>query len=592
MNDLFTLYSSKVNHYKQKVATTKKQQFFTSAARLLSFILFAVSIYLFLIYNSKIFTVTGFVMFVAFLIFVKRSSKLSDKKNLLEKLEFLNENELGIIEGDKNKFDNGKAFQSNERYYADLDIFGDGSLFHLINRTSTKHGYEILANTLKHPFTTTASITALQDAVKTYAPQHAVREQVVAKALINKEVEGDFKEINEWLQQPLLLLNSKWILIARYLLPALNLATLLISLYIGNYSLLTLTVLICWLHVGYFGKYIQQQSFLLGKKQQLLDLYATILKEFELVDYSTSIVLKQNVDLASAAHGAINKLSSLTNLLDQRLNLIVNILLNSFLLYDIQVMLELEKWKVTNKRNLEKWIECVATVELLTSFSTFAFNHPSYCFPTLIEDGLLIEAKELSHPLIKPTESVSNDISLGTSSKLLLITGSNMSGKTTFLRTVGINTLMAQCGLPVCAAAFSFTPVDIYTSIRISDSLQEHTSYFMAELKRLSEIKESIASQKPSLVLIDEILRGTNSDDKYYGSAAFVKQLINYNCLTLFATHDLKLSELEDEFPGVIENYCFESIIEGDELKFDYHILKGVAQNKNASFLMKKMEII
>jgi DNA mismatch repair ATPase MutS len=152
--------------------------------------------------------------------------------------------------------------------------------------------------------------------------------------------------------------------------------------------------------------------------------------------------------------------------------------------------------------------------------------------------------------------------------------------------------VLAQCGAPVCAESFSFKPVRVYTSIRISDSLQDHTSYFMAELKRLSEIKENISSLQPSLVLIDEILRGTNSEDKYFGSAQFVKKLIQYNCLTLFATHDLKLSELENEFRGVIENYCFESIIKDDDLIFDYKVIKGVAQNKNASFLMKKMNII
>jgi DNA mismatch repair ATPase MutS len=257
----------------------------------------------------------------------------------------------------------------------------------------------------------------------------------------------------------------------------------------------------------------------------------------------------------------------------------------------VQVVIELEKWKLSNKEHFTKWMNCIASVETLTSFSTFAFNHPLYCYPELT-DELSIEANALAHPLIAEKERVTNDVSLGKTSKLLLVTGSNMSGKTTYLRTIGINIVLAQCGAPVCATTFSFKPVNIYTSIRISDSLQDHTSYFMAELKRLSEIKENISSLQPSLVLIDEILRGTNSEDKYFGSAEFVKKLIQYNCLTLFATHDLKLSELEKEHEGVIENYCFESIIKDDELIFDYKVLKGVAQNKNASFLMKKMKII
>jgi DNA mismatch repair ATPase MutS len=301
--------------------------------------------------------------------------------------------------------------------------------------------------------------------------------------------------------------------------------------------------------------------------------------------------LKEYKTISTEAYGEVKKLAQLSNLLDQRMNVLVNIFLNSFLLYDIQVTVALEKWKLRNKNRFASWMECVGNIESLISLSNFAFNHPSFCYPKLVDQPLL-EATSLAHPLINHNERVTNDVSIGYPRKLLLVTGSNMSGKTTYLRTIGTNIVLAQCGAPVCAESFSFKPVHVYTSIRISDSLQDHTSYFMAELKRLSEIKEKISSLRPSLVLIDEILRGTNSEDKYFGSAQFVKKLIQYNCLTLFATHDLKLSELENEHEGLIENYCFESDIKEDELLFDYKVRKGVAQNKNASFLMKKMQII
>ena len=167
-----------------------------------------------------------------------------------------------------------------------------------------------------------------------------------------------------------------------------------------------------------------------------------------------------------------------------------------------------------------------------------------------------------------------------------------MSGKSTFLRTVGVNLLLAQCGAPVCASAFEFTPMSLLSSIRISDSLQENTSYFMAELKRLEQIVVQLQNGSPALVLIDEILRGTNSEDKTHGSEQFIRKLLKYNCLALFATHDLNLSKLEDEMPNLISNYCFESVIRDNELYFDYTLQKGVAKNKNASFLMEKMGII
>ena len=194
--------------------------------------------------------------------------------------------------------------------------------------------------------------------------------------------------------------------------------------------------------------------------------------------------------------------------------------------------------------------------------------------------------------MISKENRVANSIIIGGSNKVLLITGSNMSGKTTFLRTIGVNLVLAQSGLSVPASSFLFSPMQIFSSIRISDSLQENTSYFMAELKKLSSIKNGVKNGIASLVLIDEILRGTNSEDKYFGSAQFVKEMLALNCVTLFATHDLKLSELEQDYPNIVVNYCFESIIENNELSFSYKIQRGVAKNRNASFLMKKMGII
>ncbi|WP_431217493.1 MutS-related protein [Puia sp. P3] len=159
----------------------------------------------------------------------------------------------------------------------------------------------------------------------------------------------------------------------------------------------------------------------------------------------------------------------------------------------------------------------------------------------------------------------------------MLVTGSNMSGKTTFLRTIGVNLLMAQCGLPVCAASWSFTPMALLTSLRISDSLQEQTSYFMAELKKLRNIVHRLDTGIPALVLIDEILRGTNSEDKTHGSELFIRKLIRYNCLSLFATHDLLLGQLEEEMPDKVRNYCFESVIDGENLHFNYQLQRGVS---------------
>jgi DNA mismatch repair ATPase MutS len=272
--------------------------------------------------------------------------------------------------------------------------------------------------------------------------------------------------------------------------------------------------------------------------------------------------------------------------------MVVNILMNSLFLYDIQCLIALEKWKDQYKDEFENYIDCVGNIECLNSLGCFARNHPKYAYPTITEGTLFIEAKQIAHPLIPESECVPNDFLIGKENQTHLVTGSNMSGKTTFLRTIGINLLLAECGAPVCAAYFSFAPMGILSSIRVSDSLQEHTSYFMAELKRLQYIIAQLQSGRPFLVLVDEILRGTNSEDKTHGSEQFIRKLLQYNCLSLFATHDLSLSELENGLPGRISNYCFESIIQDGQLHFDYTLQKGVAKNKNASFLMQKMGII
>ena len=233
----------------------------------------------------------------------------------------------------------------------------------------------------------------------------------------------------------------------------------------------------------------------------------------------------------------------------------------------------------------------------MNSLATFAFNNPEYVYPLPVAGGeaeraLFLEAKGLAHPLIPARRRVANDFTIGRGERLILVTGSNMSGKTTFLRTIGVNLLLAQCGAPVCGTDFNFTPMQLLTSLRISDSLQEQTSYFMAELKKLQRIVWQLETGVPALVLIDEILRGTNSEDKTYGSEQFARKLTRYHCLSLFATHDLTLGQLEQELPGVIANYCFESVIEDGDLHFNYRLQRGIARNRNASFLMKKMDII
>jgi DNA mismatch repair ATPase MutS len=268
-----------------------------------------------------------------------------------------------------------------------------------------------------------------------------------------------------------------------------------------------------------------------------------------------------------------------------------NLVVNSLLLYDLQCVYRLEKWKSENASQLMEWINTIHETEVLCSFGTYAFNHPHFAFPEINRD-LKLSAKELGHPLLEEKERVVNDLHVDAGQSIMIITGANMAGKSTFLRSLGVNVVLALSGGPVCAKDFCCPLIDVRSGMRTADSLKEHQSYFYAELDRLKSIMDELREGKPLLILLDEILKGTNSTDKQTGSVALVKQLVEHPCLVAIATHDLALGDLENVYPGRILNYSFEATIENEQLSFDYKLKRGLAKKMNATFLMRKMGII
>jgi DNA mismatch repair ATPase MutS len=593
MEATLTFYEEKVTFYKEALQRIQPVATGVAGLRLACFFVFAWAGYQWIVSHNTNWMVTTLLLAAAFAVLVRIAWRLSDRKALLEKLLFINTNELNVLKHQPNQFNNGDAFISNDNNSGDLDIFGAGSLFQLLNRTTTWHGTQQLAALLQQPPLSKDAIEQQQQAIQALSTQKELRQLLTAHGLLNEEKEGNLHDIANWLQRPSIIHDKIWIKWLRWLVPAYSAVFMIAYLFTNNYYLLIPIVFLSWGIIGLFAKRIQEQHNLLGKKQSILDQYATILSHFSKVETSNATLLEKEKAIAGEAHQSVKKLSRLSAMFDQRLNLIVNIFLNSFFMYDIQCLWALESWKKRHKDRFNEWIHCVGMIESLNSLSTFAFNYPQYQYAVVNIDNISIAATQLAHPLIAAEERVANDATFGLDEQLILVTGSNMSGKTTFLRTLGVNLILAQCGAPVCAASFIFTPMVIRSSIRISDSLQEHTSYFMAELKRLQQIIHYLQQQTtPVLILIDEILRGTNSEDKTHGSEQFIKKLLQYRCLTLFATHDLALSRLEEELPGKVNNYCFESTISNGELLFDYTLQRGVAKNKNASFLMEKMEII
>jgi DNA mismatch repair ATPase MutS len=277
--------------------------------------------------------------------------------------------------------------------------------------------------------------------------------------------------------------------------------------------------------------------------------------------------------------------------LNARLNFLTNVVVNSLFMCDLQCIYRLEKWKHENASQLKIWLDVICEAEVLCSLGTYAFNNPVFIYPG-INNELAIRTENVGHPLLPINECVTNDLYLGKGQSVLIITGANMAGKSTFLRTVGVNLVLALAGAPVFAKSFSCPIIHLRTGMRTADSLKDHQSYFYAELDRLKSIMDELRSDKPLLILLDEILKGTNSTDKQSGSIALVKQLLPHPCLAMIATHDVVLGDLENQFPQHIKNYYFEANIENDQLFFDYKLKHGIAQKMNATFLMKKMGII
>lgn len=592
MNELELYYTKKIESAALLRKTISGKLLLGSLGRLLFFLMMFFAVYeLFKNFDIAwvVFLVTslaGFLGMISWFVNLKTAEQYQlQLKNVFE-------NELQCIQGKSNGLDNGASLDTGESFWADLDLFGPGSVYQALNRTATYYGQQALSQQLKYPSLEKGIILEHQKAIQAYSQQMPLVESVITTAILHQSGQAGIEPVFEWLDTPNYFHKNSWAKFIRFAWPIFNGILLVMALIKGNAGLLGISFLIGLAQVSFYGKYLQPDFTMLGKKEAILNQYAAILRKFELVDAGDSALLAKYQKTAKQAHRAIRELSKISSRIDQRLNLFVILVFNPYFLYDIQNMFSLESWKIKYRHELKDWIDTVGEIEKLNSLATYAFQNKENSYPVVLSGGMQIVASGLKHPLIQKQLSVGNDLSIGIRDKLLLITGSNMSGKTTFLRTVAVNIVMAQAGMPVCADAFSFTPLQIFSSIRVSDSLQESTSYFMAELKKLKSIKTGVQQSQASLVLIDEILRGTNSDDKYYGSEQFVKEMIRYNCLTLFATHDLKLSELENEYPAQVANYCFESSIENNELLFDYRMRRGVAKNKNASFLMKKMGII
>jgi MutS domain V/MutS domain III len=519
-------------------------------------------------------------------------------KSLIEHTKYLltvNEHELKALSHNYYHFAEGREYIPKEHFYAnDLDIFGHASLYQYINRTGSEMGGDALANWLSNP-AEPETILKRQEAIKELVNQPAWRQELQAYGMAKRIKQETITRLQNWFAEDNRFINNKFWLSARYLIPAVIITVVVLNIadvlnnYVRNYCLLASA-----LFALYISKKVTPLHQQVSKMTEELEVLSESIQLIEQMNF-TSAFLKglQNefVQQNGKASAQIKNLKKILERLDLRFNFVVFIPLDILLQWDLEQVMALEKWKQKNQKNVLQWFTALGEMEAINSLANLSFNHPEWCFPVLKEDHFFIEGKEIGHPLIQADTCVNNPLKIDQNGQLMLVTGSNMAGKSTYLRSIGVNTVLAMAGAPVCARYFCLSPVQVISSMRIADNLEENTSTFYAELKKLKTIIEKVNRNEKVFILLDEILRGTNSLDRHTGSAALIKQLIKHNAACIIATHDVELAKMKDAYPDNILNYHFDVQVSNDELYFDYQLKEGICRSLNASILMKKIGI-
>lgn len=568
IDKISAVYRNTAEEARQELNKVQQKIYRIGSLRLLLFVAGVVGIIYFWSESWGILACIALITLLPFLFLMKYHNRLFHRKDYLEKKMEINEQELAALDYDTSSFDDGEAYIDPTHLYTyDLDVFGPHSLFQYINRTCTQPGKHRLAHWLGKHLERKEEIIRRQEAVSELAPELKFRQRFRILGLLYKGKAADETELCQWAESPSIFRSRKLLRLLPVLVTGAN--------------------LIC-----------------LMEKQPA---QATLLKE-----------IKQQIggEKRKASH-SISRLNKLMDELDQRNNVFMYVILNGLFFWELRQIMRIEAWKEQYAAELPGWLDAIGQMDALNSLATFAYNHPDYIYPKIVQaerkgkgnlnkeeesnseteapinapSSFRLCAEALGHPLMNRDRCVRNDIDMVKRPFFIIVTGANMAGKSTYLRTVGINYLLACIGAPVCARQMEICPARLITSLRTSDSLNDNESYFFAELKRLKLIIDKLQAGEELFIILDEILKGTNSMDKQKGSFALIKQFMTLQANGIIATHDLLLGTLIDLFPDDIRNYRFEADITDNELTFSYRLRPGIAQNMNACFLMKKMGI-
>ncbi len=588
-----TPYANRKTHYENLLKKQNQAISFISLLRLLTFISGIGFTLFFYLRNAYYLSLS--ILIAASVIFVFlaiKHSKIKYNKIRCTVLCDLNENSLKRINNTWKDFsDSGEDFSDeNHNYSKDLDIFGHSSLFQWINRCITYIGRRKLKATFSSPIYTIPEIHKRQEAIKELAKNIGWTQRFEAEAILSKNKNHNPEELFKWVEDKNEFFLKPLVIIIIRILPIITISLLLRPLFFANASykigLMFIALQIILLAIGF--KEVGRNLDTIYKYKNTILIYNKLLIHIEKKNFKSEYLIKLKKQLVNqeglTASFQIKKLVNLVTLISDRMNMYY-IPINILTLWDYQCLINLQRFKKASGSYFKTWLEVIGEIEALNSLCTIAYEHRDWTIPTFDTTAPIFKAKGLGHPLLG-NNRVANDVNIEPSQNVLLITGSNMSGKSTLLRTTGINLVLAYAGAPVCAEHFHCCIMDIYTCMRTSDNLEKNISSFYAELLRIKKLVTATESKTPIFFLLDEIFKGTNSIDRHTGAKVLVTKLSNENALGFVSTHDLELGDIEKTNKKV-RNFHLEEYYKDDKLYFDYKLRPGVSTTRNALYLMK-----
>lgn len=525
-------------------------------------------------------------------------------------LKGINESEILREKCNLEEFDTGNKFiNQNHPYTSDLDIFGQHSIFQLLNRTTTESGMVLLSEWLSEP-APNYEIHDRQEAIKELSQKLDWMQDFQASGMHFQNKKSDYNKLLDWVEAPVVLLKYRGIYIAvAIILSVLSLLSLVSLINIINMDLsggpiyLLSLIIVLFINDRILKKVRPIAEDIVKTSTENLNTlrgYRTLINKIESENFKSKKLCQLHSILIKSKYSAFKEINRLCRLLDfSQQRGIKNRpiggnyfypVLNSFLLMDIYLIIGIEKWKSKNKAFLKSWAEVVSEFEVINSLAGFCYSNPSYTFPELEEKNNYIHFESLGHPLINSDKRVCNNFQSGGQGNIVMITGSNMGGKSTFLRTVGVNLVLALAGSPCCAKYGKVSNLKLYTSMRTQDNLKEGVSSFYAELSRIEKMLKLIESTQNIYFLLDEMFKGTNSEDRHKGGFSLINQISKLKTSGIIATHDIELAKLSGN-KMLVTNYSFNSEIKDNSMIFSYELHPGICNDFNASELMKKSGI-